>query len=125
MKRTTTLLSVLALLLVLSVPAVADEHTPLDHPHVHALLIGADVDWVGGSPPYVINDYRRCQELAGGKALKHNRFHQNIHFGQAGVALDRAGHLVIPLSVFGFDSCDQFDAFFDAVGSFPPPGPPE
>jgi hypothetical protein len=120
MKRTITLLSVLGMLFVLAVPAAADHHTPLDHPHTHALLIGADVDWVGGSPPYVINGFDRCVELAGGKALKHNRFHQNIHFGRAGEALGEAGHLVVPLSLFGMSGCDDLEAFIDLHGSFPP-----
>lgn len=124
MKRTVTLLSVLAMLLVLVVPAAADQHTPLDHPHTHALLIGADLTWPEpppeDAPPYVIHGFDRCVDLAGGKALKHNRFHQNIHFGRAGAALVEAGHLVVPLSVFGFDGCADLEGFIDEVGAFPP-----
>jgi hypothetical protein len=123
MRRTFALLSALGMLVVLAVPAAADHHTPLDHPHTHALLIGADVEWVDALPPYVIHGFDRCVELAGGKALKHNRFHENIHFGRAGQALaTQAGHLVVPLSVFGFDSCGELSSFIEVHGSFPPTG---
>jgi hypothetical protein len=125
MKRTLALLSALGMLVVLAIPAAADQHSPLDHPHTHALLIGADIEWVTpgpNAPPYVIHGFDRCVELAGGKALKHNRFHENIHFGHAGEALaTRAGHLVVPLSVFGLESCGQLAAIIEATGSFPPP----
>jgi hypothetical protein len=133
MRRTITLLSVFGMLLALSVPATAEEHPPsLDHPHSHALLIGVDIEWIEptpGAPPYVIHGFDKCVELAGGKALKHNRFHENIHFGRAGQALGGAGHLVVPVGffaqIFGFeDSCAGFEAFLNAAGSFPPPPPP-
>lgn len=121
MKRKLALLSAMGLLLaVLGSPAAADQHTPLDQPHVHALLIGVDATWGGGSPPYVIHGFDRCVELAGGKALNHNRFHHNIHFGRAGQALVEAGHLVVPLSVFGMSDCEDLEAFIAAHGSFPP-----
>jgi hypothetical protein len=123
MRRMLALLSALGMLVVLAIPAAADHHTPLDHPHTHALLIGADIEWVDATPPYVIHGFDRCVELAGGKALKHNRFHQNIHFGRAGEALaTRAGHLIVPLSLFGLDSCDQLAAIVEQAGSFPPAG---
>lgn len=118
MRRSTAL--ILATLLALSAlvaPAAADEHppgSPFDHPHTHALLIGADVTWTGGSPPYTINDYRRCVDLAGGKALRTNVHHERLHFGRAGQALAGAGHLVVPIGILGYPGgCEQLDAEYE------------
>jgi hypothetical protein len=90
-------------------PAVADQHTPFDHPHGHALLVGADVTWVDpapGMPPYVINDYARCVELAGGRPVPLHAHHGRLHFGIAGGALVQGGHLVVPLGIIpGIDTC--------------------
>jgi hypothetical protein len=114
---------ILATLLALSAlvaPAAADEHppgSPFDHPHTHALLVGADVTWVAepepGQPPYIINDYRRCVDLAGGKALRTNVHHEKIHVGRAGQALAGAGHLVIPIGILGYTGgCAQLDTAY-------------
>lgn len=109
MKRSISLASVIALALSLMAgPAAA---SPLDDPHPHVLLLRADITWVApglGGPPYIINDYRKCVDLAGGQTLKHNRFHDNIHFGQANRALVGAGHIVVP-----FADCATLDAAYN------------
>lgn len=102
MRKTITLLAALLLMLAMMAgPAVADEPGPPDFgtPHPHVLLLHADVldepDPVTGAP-YTLLGYGKCVDLAGGKALSHNRFHTNVHFGPAGQALRGAGHLVVP-----------------------------
>ncbi len=109
MKRSLSLAAVIALALsLMSGPAAA---SPLDDPHPHVLLLGADITWVDpgpGQPPYVINDYRKCVDLAGGRTLKHNRFHDNVHFGQANQALVGAGHIVVP-----FTNCAALDEAYN------------
>jgi len=120
MKRSTVLL--LATLLALSTlasPALAEEEAggPFDHPHTHALLIGADVTWIEDpkedEAPYRINDYRRCVDLAGGMTLQTQAHHEKVHFGRAGRALAGAGQLVIPIGVFGFEGgCADMDVAF-------------
>jgi hypothetical protein len=114
MRRGMTLLAALLLAMgMLAGPAMAEGHggSPFDEPHPHVLLIGADVEVVAdpppGSPPYVVHDYDRCVDLAGGKALRQNNFHHNIHFGRAGQALRGAGHIVVP-----FFDCATLNALY-------------
>jgi hypothetical protein len=103
MRRIITLGAVMLLALgVLAGPATADEAPPgpdFGTPHTHFLLIGADVTWHPEGtpgPPYTVNSYKKCVPLAGGRALMHNRHHENLHFGQANVALVGAGHIIVP-----------------------------
>jgi hypothetical protein len=103
MKRSISLSVVIAL--ALSLMAGTAAASPLDDPHPHVLLLGADISWVEpgpGQPPYIIESYRKCVDLAGGQTLEHNRFHHNVHFGQANRALVGAGHIVVP-----FASCAE------------------
>jgi hypothetical protein len=112
MRRTTTMIATLLLALgLVAAPAMADEHgSPFDTPHPHALLLHADVldqpDPNTGAP-YTVLGYGKCVDLAGGKALRQNNFHTNIHFGQAGQALRGAGHLIVP-----FFDCATLDGYF-------------
>jgi hypothetical protein len=113
MRRTITLLAALLLTLgMLAGPAAADHHGPpdFDTPHPHVLLLHADVldepDPMTGAP-YTLLGYGKCVDLAGGKALRQNNFHTNVHFGRAGQALRGAGHLVVP-----FFDCATLDGLF-------------
>lgn len=113
MQRAITMLATLVLVVgMMAGPAMADGHggSPFDEPHRHVLLVGADVvdepDQMTGAP-YTIRDYDRCVDLAGGKALRKNHFHTNIHFGRAGQALRGAGHIVVP-----FFDCAMIDGMF-------------
>jgi hypothetical protein len=119
-RRLVVLTAALALAIgLLAAPASADTRPPpFNQPHGHVLLIGADVDWVGGAPPYRINSYKRCVELAGGRSVPLHAHHDRVHFGRAGQALAAAGHLVVPLNIIpGIDSCADLSA---AGLPFPP-----
>jgi hypothetical protein len=114
MRRTITMLAAMLLALgMMAGPAAADEHgngSPFDTPHPHVLLLHADVLDVpdpNTGAPYTVLDYGKCVDLAGGKALRKNNFHTNIHFGRAGQALRGAGHLVVP-----FFDCATIDGLF-------------
>lgn len=119
--RIATLLAAVMVLSMMAVPAAAGEHggspPDLDEPHPHVLLLGADVTDVEepdeGMPPYIVTDYDKCVDLAGGQTMRHNRFHDNVHFGRAGAALRAAGHIVLP-----FANCDTVDElpFVDVNG---------
>ena len=99
MRKTT--MTVTAMLLAVGMMAVPAMASPLDDPHPHVLLLGADVIPSPGMPPYLVTGYDKCVDLAAGEALKHNRFHTNVHFGRSGQALRAAGHIVVP-----FANCD-------------------
>lgn len=114
MRTTTTTLA--AMLLALGMMAGPATASPLDDPHPHVLLLGADVLEVApspGMPPYIVTGYDKCVDLAGGQTLRHNRFHTNVHFGRSGQALRGAGHIVVP-----FANCDTVNAlpFVDVDG---------
>jgi hypothetical protein len=122
-RRLVVLTAALALAIgLLAAPASADTRPPpFNQPHGHVLLIGADVTWIQpppGAPPYVINSYERCVELAGGRPVPLHAHHDRVHFGRAGQALAAAGHLVVPLNIIpGIDSCADLSA---AGLPFPP-----
>lgn len=96
MRKTTMILT--AMLLAFAMMAVPAAASPLDDPHPHVLLLRADVSPSPGMPPYIVTGYDKCVDLAGGEALKHNRFHTNVHFGRSGQALRGAGHIVVPFA---------------------------
>jgi len=103
----------LALSLFAGVASAQDRPPPFDQPHTHALLIGVDVDWVippPGLPPYVINGFDRCVEVAGGRPVPLEAHHDRVHFGRAGEALVGAGNLVVPLGILGFASCAELES---------------
>jgi hypothetical protein len=112
---TATAMVIALALSVFASTASADGHRPppFNQPHTHALLVGADVEWVTpqpGLPPYVIHGFDRCVPLAGGRTVPLDAHHDRVHFGRAGEALIEAGHLVVPLSIFGLDSCAELEA---------------
>lgn len=72
--------------LVVTVPAFAEGHPPPPE-HNHMLLIGVNEAEL---------TYRKCVDLAAGKALRLNAHHDHLHTGQAGQALRGAGHFVLP-----------------------------
>jgi hypothetical protein len=101
--------------LMLTAPtSFAHEHPTPEHGHI--MLIGAnEADFT----------YRKCVDLAAGKALRLNAHHAHIHTGRAGAALERAGNLVIPtedilpeelqgLGILPAD-CAGVDAFLDVL----------
>jgi hypothetical protein len=79
----------------LATPTLADEAPDLSQPHQHALLLDVDLE------PF---SYSKCVDLAGARALRTNTHHETVHTGEAGAALQRAGHLVVPYT------CAQLEA---------------
>lgn len=107
---TATALAVALALSMFATAASAQEGSPLDEPHDHALLIGVDVEFVDGPLPYVIHGFDRCVSLAGGNHVPLHAHHDRVHMGRAGEALLEAGHLVVPLGLLGFGSCAELEA---------------
>jgi len=102
MKRFVALTGMVALLMGFGL-VLAEGHGHGEHGHV--LLLGAV--FVGED----LVDFRKCVDVANGRALKNNAHHANLHTGSAGAALrTRAGHLVVP--TFAFDGCAELEAFF-------------
>ena len=110
MKR--SLIIILGLLLALGLmsgAAVAEEDPPWDEDfaHGHVLLIGVEV--LDEGEDYVVITFRRCVDLAGGKALPKANHHNTVHTGRAGEALfDKAGHAVVPTApLTEFANCEE------------------
>jgi hypothetical protein len=95
-RRAAAVLASAALALsALGTPALADGSPDLSQPHRHALLLHVEME------PF---SYGGCVDLAGARALRTNIHHETVHTGQAGTALQRAGHLVVPYT------CAQLEA---------------
>lgn len=91
MRKTAALLGALALTVVGAVaPAQAHEDDHELPRHGHVLVLG--VVWDGDEPV----GFRKCIDLAGGRALPLHAHHNTVHQGKAGQALMRAGHIVAP-----------------------------
>lgn len=99
---------VLALGMMTGVSA-ADEH-PGDTPeHGHIRLLHATWTGPGFGPATHVLSYRKCVDLAAGKALPLQAHHNTVHTGRAGKALRGAGHLTIPTSpLTPFTNCAQY-----------------
>jgi hypothetical protein len=88
---------------MLATPASTQELPP--HPHI--LLLGLEFE----------NDepvgFRKCVDLAAGRALPLNAHHEHLHFGTAGEALfTRAGHAVVPgAPLTPWRNCAEFIEF--------------
>jgi len=111
MKRFAALTGTVALLMAFG-PALAGGHEDGPPPHGHMLVLGLQFD----SAHNVIG-FRKCVDLANGRALKNNAHHDNVHEGRAGQALQtRAGHGVAPTDpLTPFSTCaDLEDAFSES-----------
>ena len=92
MKRLVALLATLMVIggFALVSAGWAQEELPEEHPHV--LVLGLEFDGEGNPI-----GFRKCIELAAGKALRPNAHHAHMHMGTAGEALFfKAGHGVAP-----------------------------
>lgn len=119
MKRTFTLISVLALMLGLLAGPAAAKPPGADVPrHGHILVLHVGYD-EGGEPV----SYGKCVDLAGGRPNSHAH-HGTLHQGPAGEGLLRAGHEVVPTQGEGpfaglpWRNCAEFAEAFG-----PPRGP--
>jgi hypothetical protein len=114
MRRTASVVATAGLVclgsLVMAAPAHADRHPDGPPPlHGHMLVLG--VKYVDDQPV----GFRKCVELAGGRALPLKAHHQHAHTGRAGEALMAAGHLVVPMApLTPFTSCAQLKQLFPA-----------
>lgn len=98
------ILLVLGMLGALAAPALSQG--PPRHPHM--LVIGLELD-ENGEPV----SFRRCVDLAGGKALPLRVHHAHVHTGRAGEALRNAGHAVVPgAPLTPWRNCAELTAFF-------------
>jgi hypothetical protein len=106
MKRFAALTGMVALLMAFGM-VVAHDHGDHDVPeHGHVLVLGFEFfGVVDGVPQFT---FRKCVDLAGGRALTNNAHHATVHTGMAGAALQRAGHVVIP--TFDFPNCAALEA---------------
>jgi hypothetical protein len=81
--------------------------------HGHVLVLGMVWDMVEDEPTPV--DFRKCVNVAGGKALKNIAHHDGIHAGKAGAALvSKAGHAVAPTAPLWpeMGGCADLEAMF-------------
>ncbi len=103
MRRIVTLIAVLAMTLGMAGVASASEH---GHPwpeHGHILLLGLQFD-DSGEPV----GFRKCVDIAGGRKNDHAH-HTTLHQGRAGVALQRAGHAIVPTAdLTPWANCAEF-----------------
>ncbi len=85
-------------------------------PHPHMLVIGLELN--EAREPV---GYRRCVDLAAGRALPLNAHHEHLHRGTAGEKLfTRAGHVAVPGAPFPapfaapvpWSNCEELIAFF-------------
>lgn len=110
MKRTVmALLVVLGTSLgVLAAPALSQG--PPEHPHM--LVVGLELD--ENENPV---SFRRCVDLAAGKALPLKAHHAHVHTGRAGEALWNAGHAVVPAApITPWANCAELIAEFFPQG---------
>ena len=90
--RTTTAVLAAAAALALAVPGAAQADGGHDGPvpeHGHMLVLGLQFGEDGVS-------YRKCIDVAAGKALPVHVHHDGLHAGRAGDALREAGHFPVP-----------------------------
>ena len=96
--RIAALVTVVALGLLVGALAgsgVAEEHDQEVPLHGHMLVQRPVFGEVDGIPAAL--GFRKCVDLAAGRALPLNAHHDHIHTGSAGAALAmRAGHAVVP-----------------------------
>lgn len=113
MIRRLAVLSIGLGLVMVAAPAPAQE--PDFAPHPHMLVVGIELDEFGEPVKF-----KRCVDLAGGRALPLNAQHQHMHFGTAGIKLfENAGHIVVPGAPFPepffesvpWSNCDELIAF--------------
>jgi hypothetical protein len=113
MRKTTVVIVAAGLMMFgLAGPALADGegHDGPVPEHGHVLIIGLELageDFVG---------FRKCVDLAAGRALKNIAHHDGIHTGTAGkyALLTKAGHAVGPTAPLwpGMGGCSDLEAMF-------------
>ena len=111
-RRQLALVLALGLLVVMAPGASAQNF--VEHPHM--LVTGVELDEFGEPV-----GFRKCIDLAAGRALPLKSHHQHMHFGTAGEMLStNAGHAVVPAAPFPepfeeavpWSNCEELIEFF-------------
>jgi hypothetical protein len=116
MKRMLSLFAVLAMVLgTIAMPAAADQHDQGPAPlHGHMLVQRPieDIITIEGVDYYAAVGFRKCVDLAAGRALPLHAHHHGIHTGNAGMALaERAGHATVPTApLTPWANCAELEA---------------
>ena len=86
-----------------SAPVHADGGSAVP-PHGHMLVLGVEFGPTGPT-------FRKCVDIAAGRALPLHAHHEHLHTGQAGEALRAAGNFAIPTSpLSSFANCAALEA---------------
>lgn len=117
MKRLSVLAMAVILGVVLAGAAATAEPPPELPPHPHILLIDADLEFdENANPPLIVNDFKKCVDIAANQTLRLNAHHEHFHFGTAGDALrERTGNFPLPAAPFPgvpWANCAEFEAVF-------------
>lgn len=107
MRRLGILLAIMGLVVV-AIPAGAEEHEP-PPTHPHMLVLGLELD--ANEEPV---GYRKCVDLAANRKIPLNAHHAHLHTGTAGEKLfTKAGHAVVPgAPITPWSNCEELIAFF-------------
>jgi hypothetical protein len=109
MKRSRSLALVVVVVLGLfAAPVSAHEEEPSLPEHGHMLLQRPDFVLVGVDDEYATIQltFRRCVDLAGGRALPLHAHHDTVHTGRAGQALwEMTPNGVIPAGISPWANC--------------------
>ena len=108
MRSTTAILAAAAALTVtLAVSGTAQaDGTPAPPEHGHMLVLGIEFGEDGVR-------YRKCVDIAAGKALPVHVHHDGLHAGTAGVALRKAGHFPVPTALLTpWENCEDLAKAF-------------
>lgn len=108
---------ILALAVALGVVLAGAAATADLPPHPHILLIDADLEFdPSAEPPLIVNDYKKCVDIAANQTLRLNAHHEHFHFGTAGDALRvRTGNFPLPAAPFPgvpWVDCAGFEQIF-------------
>jgi hypothetical protein len=114
MRNSTAILAAAAALTLTAAGAAQADETPGPLPeHGHMLVLGLQF---GPGGPFGDDGpvgYRKCVDVAAGKALPLHAHHGGLHTGRAGEALDKAGHAAVPTAPLSpFEDCAHLATFF-------------
>ena len=90
MRTTTAVLAAAAALTLTAAGVASADETPAPPAHGHMLVLGIQFGEDGSVR------YRKCVDVAAGKALPVHVHHDGLHAGTAGDALRKAGHFPVP-----------------------------
>ena len=91
MKRLVAVMGMVALLMGFGLALAMDHGDGPPPEHGHIKLLGLQFNDAGE-----VVGFRKCVDLANGRALRNNAHHDNLHTGRAAQAMARAGHVVVP-----------------------------